>query len=138
MLKIGLGSRQVAKFFQIVAVMLIGAVLGSTQCADICSLLSVESHGKTSQAAEHEMPCHHESGQEHSQVPANDPPCAHREFVAENLSKISSTDDLQAICFIAVLDVAPVIPVTFNSPLVVVDKTFPRFSPLILSSILRI
>ena len=127
-----------AKFFQIVAVMLIGAVLGSTQCADICSLLSVESHGKTSQAAEHEMPCHHESGQEDSKLPATDPPCSHLEFVAEKFSKISSTDDLQAICFIAVLDVAPVIPVTFNSPLVVVDKTFPRFSPLILSSILRI
>ena len=127
-----------AKFFQIVAVMLIGAVLGSTQCMDICSLPSVERHGKSSQAAEHEMPCHHESGQEDSKLPATDPPCAHREFVAEKLSTISSTDDLQAICFIAVLDVGPVIPVTFNSPLVEVDETFPRFSPFILSSILRI
>ncbi len=138
MLKIGLGSRQVAKFFQLVAVMLIGPVLGSTQCMDMCSLLLVERHGKTSQAVAHEMPCHHESGQEDSQLPANDPPCAHREFVAEKLSTISSTDELQAICFIAVLDGAQVIPVTVNSLLVIVDETFPRFSPLILSSILRI
>jgi len=138
MLKIGLGSKQVAKLFQLVAVMLIGAVLGRTQCMDMCSLPSVERHGKSSQAAEHEMPCHHESGQEDSNLPATDPPCSHLEFVAEKFSKISSTDDLQAICFIAVRDVAQVIPVTVNSSLVVVDETFPRFSPLILSSILRI
>lgn len=138
MLKIGLGSSLVAKSFQLVAVTLIGAVLACTQCLDMCSLLSVERHGKTSQAAEHEMPCHHESGQEDSKLPANDPPCAHREFVAEKLSTISSTDDLQAICLIAILDVAQVIPVTVNSPLAAVDETFPRFSPLILSSILRI
>lgn len=138
MLKIGLGSRQVAKFFQIVAVMLIGAVLGSTQCVDVCSLLSVERLGQTSQAARHEMPCHHEREQEDSKLPTSHSPCAHREFVAEKLSKISSTEDLQAVCFTTIRYVAQVIPVTVDSPLVVVDETFPKSSPLILSPILRI
>ncbi len=127
-----------AKFFQLVAVMLIGAVLGCTQCVELCSFLPVERHTKTSQAAEQAMPCHHEGEQENSKLPASDPPCSHREFVAEKLSKISSIDDLQAIWSITVRDVVEFIPVTVNSPLVIVDETFPRFSPSILSSILRI
>ena len=127
-----------AKFFQLVAFTLIGAVLGSTQCLEACSFLSIKSHAKTSQAAEYEMPCHQESGQEDSKLPANDPPCSHREFVAEKLSKVAFSDELQTICFITVGNVAQFVPVALHSPVVAGEETFPRFSPLILCSILRI
>ncbi len=127
-----------AKFFQLVAVTLTVAVLGSTQCVEACSFLSTKSHAKTSQAAEYEMPCHHENGHEDSKLPANDPPCSHREFVAEKLSKVSFSDELQSICFITVSNIAQFVPVALHSPVVAGDETFPRFSPLILCSILRI
>ena len=127
-----------AKFFQIVAVMLIGAVLGSTQCLERCSFLWADHQAKTSQAAEFDMPCHHESGEQDSQLPASDSPCSYREFVADKLSKMSSSDDLQTIFFFSVRDVAQIIPLPVISPLVVVDETFPRFNPRILSPILRV
>ena len=136
--KIGLGSKLVAKFFQLVAVVLIGAVLGGTQCVEMCSFLSVERQTKATQAPEHEMPCHQKHSPKESQPPTNDEQCSHHELVAEKRSKASSADDLQGVSFVAVRIEAQLVPVFSSSPLPPTHELFPRLSPLSLTSILRI
>lgn len=127
-----------AKFFQLVAVVLIGAVLGGTQCVEMCSFLSVERQTKATQAPEHEMPCHQKQSPEDSQPPSNGEPCSHHELVAEKRSKASSTDDLQMVSFVAVRIETQIVPALPSSPLTLAHEHFPRLSPLSLTSILRI
>lgn len=126
-----------AKFSQLVAVVLIGAVLGGTQCVELCSFLSAERQAKATQAHEQEMPCHQKHSPKDSQPPASDEPCSHHELVAER-SKASSTDDLQTVSFLAVRIEAQLVPVFSSSPLLLEHEHFPRLSPLALTSILRI
>lgn len=138
MYKIGLGSRLVAKFFQLVAVVLIGAVLGGTQCVELCSFLAAERHVAATQAPEREMPCHQKHSPKESQPPADDESCSHSELVAEKRSKGSSADDLQTDSLAAVRIETRIVPLLFSSPLVLAHEHFPILSPLTLTSILRI
>jgi len=126
----------VAKFLQIVAFLLIGDVLCVTQCVETCSFLAVRHEAKTSQPKDHAIPCHHQ--QEESRPPASHSFCFHNEFVAEKVSKLSSNNDLQASHLVSMPIEAHIDLVIFSSPLVVVDAPVHRFSPLLLSSILRI
>lgn len=126
------------KFFQLVAVVLIGAVLGGTQCVEICSFLSVDCQTKTTEAPEREMPCHHKHSPKESQPPSNDKRCSHQELVAENLSKASSADDLQVVSLVAARIEAQLAPAFSSSPLSQTQQLFPRLSSLALTSILRI
>jgi hypothetical protein len=127
----------VAKFFQLVAVVLIGAVLGGTQCVELCSFLSVERQAHATQAPENEMPCHQKHSPTDSQPPTGDEPCSHHELVAER-SKTSSTDDLQTVSFVAVRIETQLVPVFSSSALTLEHEHFPRLSPLALTSVLRI
>lgn len=138
MYKMGVGSKLVAKFFQLVAVVLIGAVLGGTQCVEICSFLSAERQTKATQAPEHEMPCHQKQPSGDSQPPSNDEPCSHHELVAEKRSKASSTDDPQLVSFVAVWIETQIAPAITSAPLTLAHEHFPTLSPLALTSILRI
>lgn len=126
-----------AKFFQLVAVVLIGAVLGGTQCMELCSFPSVERHAKAPQAPGQEMPCHQKHSPKDSQPPARDGQCSHQELVAER-SKASFTDDLQTVSFVAVRIETQLVPVFSSSALTLEHGLFPRLSPLALTSILRI
>lgn len=136
--KIGIGSRLVVKFFQLVAVVLIGAVLGGTQCVEMCSFLSAERQTKTTQATEQEMPCHQKHSPKESQPSTNDEQCSHHELVAEKRSKASSVDDLQVVSFVAVRIEAQMAPLFSSSLLPLRHELLPRLSPLALTSILRI
>lgn len=126
-----------AKFFQLVAVVLIGAVLVGAQCRELCSFLSLERQAQATQAPENEMPCHQKHSPTDSQPPTGDEPCSHHELVAER-SKASSTDDLQAVSFVTVRIEAQLVPVFSSSPLPLKHEQSPGLSPLALTSILRI
>ena len=127
-----------AKFFQLVAVVLMGAVLGGTQCVEMCSFLSVERQTEATRAPEHEMPCHQKHSPKESQPPTNDEQCSHHELVAETRSKAPSSDDPQVVSFAAVRIEAQLVPVFSSSPLPRTHEVFPRLSPFFLTSILRI
>lgn len=127
-----------AKFFQLVAVVLIGAVLGGTQCVEMCSFLSVERQTKAAQAPQHEMPCHQNQSPGNSQPPSNEEPCAHHELVAEKSSKGSSADDLQTVSLAAVRIETRIVPILYSSPLTLADEQSVSLSPLALYSILRL
>lgn len=126
--KIGLGSRQVAKFLQLVALVLIAAVLGGSQCVDSCSVLGLKTQPKT---------CHQNQSPSDSS-PSNNEACSHRELVAEKRSNVSSADDLQVVSFAAFRIGAYSVPLRPSSPLTLSDRHFSGFSPLALTSILRI
>lgn len=126
-----------AKFSQLVAVVLIGAVLGGTQCVELCSFLSGERQAQATQAPDQEMPCHQQHSPQDSQPPASDGQCTHHELVSEQ-SKASSTDVLQTVCFVSVLINAQIVPVLSSSPLTLEHEPFPKFSPPALTSVLRI
>jgi len=133
-----LTSGAVAKVFQLVAVVLVGAVLGGTQCTGLCSSLSVERQAKSNQALEHEMHCHRTHSPDDSQPPASGDLCSHLELVAEKRSDASSMDALQKVSFVAVRFDAQIAPVLSSAPLTLEREPFPGFSPLALTSILRI
>lgn len=137
MWKIGVGSRLVAKFFQLVALVLIVVVLGGTQCVDLCSFVSPKRQAKANQTVGPEMPCHQKHTPEQSQ-PSNKEQCSHPELVAEKRSSTSSTDDMQAVSFVAFRINKHNVPVLFSSPLTVTNEHASRFNPLSLSPILRI
>jgi len=128
----------VAKFFQLVAVVLIGAVLGGTQCVELCSFLSIERQAKATQAPEQEMPCHQKHSPKESQPPTDDNSCSHNDLVAEKSSKGSSADDVQTVSLAAVRIETRIVPILYSSPLTPADEHFLSLSPLALTSILRI
>ena len=135
--KIGLGSRLVAKFSQLVAFVLIAAVLGGSRCVELCSFLAFERQTTAAQSPEPEMPCHQKHSPRDSQ-PAGDQQCSHREMVAEKRSNDSSAKELQSVSFVAVRIDAQIVPQLSASPLTIVNEHFPGFSSLTLTSILRI
>ena len=129
-----------AKFFQLVSLALIAAVLAGSQCAELCFFLAYERQATATHPPGPVMPCHqkNETPAKDSQ-PQHDEQCSHHEMVAEKRSDASSVDNPQSISFVAIRPEAPIIPVhSSSSPLTAADKHFPRISPLVLTSILRI
>ena len=125
------------KFPQLVAFALIAAVLGGTQCFELCSFLSLERAAKASHQLEPVMPCHQKHAP-NDRSPASGEQCSHHEIVAEKLSNASSADQLQAVSFVEVSTDAQIAPFHASSLLTIAGEHFPRFSPLALNSILRI
>ncbi len=124
------------RVFQLVAVVLMVAVLGGTQCAELCSFLSFEREAKTSQATEPPMSCHQTHESEGSQ-PSHDEQCTHHEMLAEKRTVASSMDDLHPALLVDEGIDAQFVPLLAASA-TTVDQEFPRLSPLTLTSILRI
>lgn len=127
-----------AKFFQLVALVVIAAVLGGTQCIQLCSFLSAEQQMAATQAPEPEMPCHQKHSPKKSQPATDDNSCSHNDLVAEKNSKGSSADDLQTVSLAAVRIESRIVPILYSSPLNLADEQFLALSPLALTSILRI
>jgi hypothetical protein len=136
--KIGLRSRLVAKPFQIVALVLIAAVLGGTQCVQLCSFLAAEQRMTATQTPEPEMPCHQKHSPKESQAPTDDNSCSHNDLVAEKSSKGSSADDVQTVSEAAVRIETRIVLILYSSPLTPADEHFLSLTPLALTSILRI
>ena len=86
------------------------------------------------------MPCHRTHAPDDSQPPASGGEhCTHHhELVAEKRSNATSADDLQNISLLAVRIDAQIAPVLSSAPLPLKREQFPTFSPLALTSILRI
>lgn len=124
------------KFFQVVAPVMIVAVLGGTQCVELCSFLMLDRHAKASQTAAPERPCHRKPASQNSQP--TDVQCSHSEFIAEKRSDTSSTDDMEGISLVALRIDVHNRPVSAPSSLTAPDRHFSRFSPVALGSILRI
>jgi hypothetical protein len=127
----------VAKFFQLVSLALIAAILGGTQCGDLCSFLALKRETRTAQALGQEMPCHENHAPQNSQ-PVNREQCSHHELLAEKRSSDSSANDVQAVS-VAVINInAHIVPARSSSPLTTAVERSARRSPLALISILRI
>ena len=129
--KIGVGSKQMAKFFQVIALVLIAAVLSGAQCADLCSFLSLKRQEKSAEAGKLQMPCHQKKATENSSPP-KDQKCSHYELFVEKHT------DSSAFSFAVIPIGALTQPVLSSFPLTIVHAHFPAVSPLRLSSILRI
>lgn len=136
--KIGIRLRLVAKFFKLVALVLVAAVLGGSQCVQLCSFLAAEQQRAATQEPEPEMPCHQKHSSKDSQPPTDDNSCSHNDLVAEKSSKGSSADDLQTVSLAAVRIETRSIPVLYSSPLSFAHEHFPDLTSLSLTSILRI
>ncbi len=136
--KIGLRSKLVAKFSQLVALVVVAAVLGGTQCVQLCSFLAAEQQMAATQAPGPEMPCHQKHSPTESQPPTDDNTCSHNDLVAEKSSKGSSAADLQTVSLAAIRIETRIVPILYSSPLTLADDQFLSLSPLALTSILRI
>ena len=129
-----------ASFFQLVAPVLVGAILGGTQCIEFCSFLSLERQAEATLATTtpHDLPCHQHHSPKDSPPPANGEQCAHQELLAVEGFDASYADHFQTVSIVAVRIEAPMVPVPSSSPLTLVHEQFPGTSPVALTSILRI
>ncbi len=127
-------------FFQLVAPVLVGAILGGTQCIEFCSFLSLERQAEATLATTtpHDLPCHQHHSPKDAPPPAKGEPCFHQELVAVEGFHASYADHFQTASIGAVRIEARMVPVPSSSPLTLVDEQFPGASPVALSSILRI
>lgn len=126
-----------AKFSQLVALVVIASVLGATQCAELCSALSLAGQAqKIARAHEPVMPCHKKYPPNNSQPPS-DELCSHYEIVAEKRAAASPTHHLQVVFVVARLE-PQIVPLVISYPITKMGEHSPTVSSLTLNSILRI
>jgi len=117
---------------------LIAALLGGTQCLELCSFASLERQTKAAASPEQAMPCHHEHAPRDSQ-PSTDPPCAHQDLlIADKPLKDSSPEGLEVQCLSTLPMESAIAPILVSSRLPFENKHFLRIGPLIHTSVLRI
>ena len=127
-----------ASFFQLVAPVLVVAILGGTQCTQFCSFLGLERQATALLASAPELPCHQHQSPTGTAPPVDDEQCSHHELLAVKAFEASSADHFQTVSVVAVRIEARIVPVPSPSPLSVVPQHFPGSIPLALASILRI
>jgi len=106
----------VLRQIQIVALVLIACLLGSSGCAELCSILACDRPVQASADAKQLPPCHRNETPKHPAPPA-DKACTHQEFVAENRTTVPVPDSLQTFVandlpsnFVALLDRSSLVP----------------------------
>lgn len=129
--------KEVAKLFQLVALLLVAAVLGRSQCLAFCALASCDRPAKSSQPAKQEMPCHREGAPSKSQPPTGGP-CSHHEIVAEKGSIGPSLDRVQSSQLVVDVGISILAPAVFRIPVNADQERFPSRPPAKLTSVLRI
>ena len=133
----GLASKKMFRQTHIVAFVLIASVLGGSQCAEFCTILSCDRPSPTSHATEHTAPCHQSKSPEQPTPPASKS-CAHQEFVAEKRSDASTPDQMQAPPLFFDEVPAALAPVWFQSQLAIDTEHSPSSNRLGRISVLRI
>ena len=98
MTRSALQLRQVIRSIQIVALAAVVAVLGASQCLELCSFGSCDRSTHVVDAEEQTPPCHQQSSPNDRQAPTGEA-CTHQEIVAEKLSFGSSPNHLEVSSF---------------------------------------
>jgi hypothetical protein len=127
----------VASLFKIVSVAVIAAILGSTQCGELCSFLFPEREAKITPAQAHEMPCHGKHAPKNPQ-PVRGEQCSHHELLAENRSGDASANDEEGASISFFRINAHIVPAHSSSPLTAALEQSPRRSRPASTPILRI
>ena len=126
-----------AKPFQLVALLLVGAVLGRSQCLELCAMASCDQSAKSSQPAKHGMPCHQDGAPSKSQPPSG-APCSHHELVAEKGSIGPWLDRVQSSQLLVDGGISLFAPVMARPPLHRDLRHFPIRLPAKFTSVFRI
>ena len=128
---IELGSREVARAFQFVAMALIAVVLVGSQCKALCAIGSCEKPTQSKQATGQHKSCHQDQTPSHGS-------CSHVEMGAENVSSSSFFGQLSSELFTSGVTYAEVSPLSTISPVTLHRQPIPVSNQRGLSSILRI
>ncbi len=100
---------------QIVALVLTASLLGSSGCAELCSILACDRPVQAGANTKQRPPCHRSETPKHPAPPA-DKACTHQEFVAENRTTVPVPDASQTLAthhlpgaFVPLWDRAPIV-----------------------------
>jgi len=115
----------VLKFLKSIALLLVGAVLGGSLCAEMCAFASLAPSQQSS------MPCHRQK------TPAT-PECTHHDVVADRLVTADASDYLPSVTLFPMYIIASQSAHGISAPLTPGLVHWPDSAPLLRASVLRI
>ncbi len=135
---LGLRLGVVRIYSQVVAVLLVGAVLSGAQCVELCEFLSHRTPAPVEQTHEPEMPCHQKQDSPDTPTPASPDQCAHRELLAEKRTSDNSLDKVPLVVFGLISELVTDTPGFSGSIHTPLQANPPRPNPRALSAVLRV